>query len=100
MSLHTAHNPLDTLDSDTPVTVEMLRHAIDDLGQGVGFVISSALTKAGLTGNQCTRIAQELHTSMEQGAFHGAAGDVVAGIVYGISLQLQGDPGAVGKRDL
>lgn len=93
-----AHHTMDTLNDDAPVTVGMLRASIDELGQGVGFVLSGALLEAGLDAKKRKEIAVALHTLTMQDTFHGPARDVLAGIVYGMSMQLQGTPDGVGKQ--
>lgn len=100
MERQLAYNPLDTLDDNVPVTVGMLRDAIDDLGQGVGFALGGALHETGVKPSQCRSIAEALHSLSVQGAFHGPAQDVVAGIVYGMLTHLEGAPDGVGKRTL
>ncbi len=93
-----AHHTLDALNNDAPVTVGMLRASIDEIGQGVGFVLSGALLEAGVDASKSKGIAQALHTLTVQGNFHGPARDVLAGIVYGITMHLQGTPDGVGKQ--
>lgn len=98
MQRQIAHHPMDSLDDDAPVTVGMLRDSIDELGQGVGFVLGGALVEAGLQAQQCQRIALALHTLTAQDTFHGPAQDVLAGIVLGMQLFLEGAPQKVGKQ--
>lgn len=100
MKKQLAFNPMDTLKGDEPVTVSMLRDAMDDLGQGVGFALSGALHQTGVQASQCQSIALALHTLATNGAFHGPAFDVISGMVAGMLAHLDGEPDRVGKRDL
>lgn len=100
MKRQRAFNPLDTLDGDEPVTVSMLRDAMDDMGQGVGFALGGALHQTGAKPSQCQSIALALHTLAANGTFHGPAFDVISGIVAGMVAHLDGAPDGVGKREL
>lgn len=100
MNRQRSFNPLDTCRGDEVVTVSMLRDAMDDLGQGVGFALGGALHQTGVHPSQCKSIALALHTLSENGTFHGPAFDVISGIVTGMLTHLEGAPNGVGKRDL
>ena len=96
--LHAAYHPMDAMSDSTPVTVGMLRESMDQLGQGVGFALSGALHEAGLEPGQCKGIALALQTLVAQGVFAGPAFDVLAGMVHGIAMHLDGTPHGVGKQ--
>lgn len=100
MERQRAFNPIDTLNGDELVTVAMLRDAMDDLGQGVGFALGGALHQTGVKPGQCQSIALALHTLAANGTFHGPAFDVISGMVAGMLAHLDGEPDRVGKRDL
>ena len=99
MRQETTLHTMDALEDDAPVTVGMLRDSLDEAGQGVGFALSGSLFEAGLQAGQLQGIALALHTLTAQGVFHGPARDMLAGIVYGMQMHLQGTPGKVGKQD-
>lgn len=92
-----ARHPFDSLEDDAPVTVGMLRDSLDDAGQALGFVLSGALLEAGLDASKSHGIAQALQTMTNKGTFSGPAADVMAGIVYGIVMHLEGTPDGVGQ---
>ncbi|MNW07748.1 hypothetical protein D3C71_2044140 [compost metagenome] len=51
-----------------------------------------------MSSSKCLGIAQALQALSAQDTFHGPANDVISGIVYGITMHLQGTPGKIGLR--
>ena len=72
----------------TPVTFGMLREALDDCGQAVGFAIAGALNTGGTHRSHILAIAESLQTLTVDGRFPGPAGHCMGGIVYGMQAFL------------
>lgn len=73
---------------DTPVTLGMLREALDGCGQAVGFALAGALNTAGTDRSRILAIAESLQTLAGDGRFPGQAGDCMGGIVHGMQAFL------------
>ena len=78
----------------TPVTVGMLRDALDGCGQAVGFALAGALNTAGTDRSHILTIAESLQTLSVDGRFPGPAGQCMDGIVGGMQAFLM-----VGERE-
>ena len=72
------------LSEGTPVTLGMLRQALDECGQAVGFALAGALNTAGTPRSHILTIAESLQTLSVDGRFPGSAGDCMDGIVHGM----------------
>ncbi len=68
----------------TPVTVGMLREALDECGLSVGFALAGALSTAGTDRSWILVIAESLQTLAVDGRFSGTAGHCMGGIVQGM----------------
>jgi hypothetical protein len=68
----------------TPVTVGMLRDALDGCGRSVGFALAGALNTAGTHRSHVLAIAESLQTLSMNGRFPGPAGNCMDGIVNGM----------------
>lgn len=69
---------------ETPVTVGMLRDALDECGLAVGFALAGALNTAGTARSRVLSIAESLQTLSVDGRFPGLAGHCMGGIVQGM----------------
>lgn len=68
----------------TPVTVGMLREALDGCGKSVGFALAGALNTAGTHRTHILTIAESLQKLSVDGRFPGPAGQCMDGIVHGM----------------
>jgi hypothetical protein len=69
---------------DTPVTVGMLREAMDGCGLAVGFALAGTLNTAGTHRSLILAIAESLQTLNVDGRFPGPAGHCMGGVVQGM----------------
>ncbi len=72
------------LDASAPVTVGMLRNALDGCGQAVGFALAGTLNTAGTDRSLILAIAESLQTLGVAGRFPGEAGFCMDGVVQGM----------------
>ncbi len=72
------------LSDETPVTLGMLREAIDGCGLAVGFALAGTLNTAGTDRRLILTIAETLQTLSGDGRFYGPAGNCMGGVVEGM----------------
>ena len=72
------------ISDDTPVTVGMLREAMDACGLAVGFALAGTLNTSGTERRLILAIAESLQTLNVDGRFPGPAGHCMGGVVQGM----------------
>ncbi|MCC2675505.1 MAG: hypothetical protein K0R58_2452 [Ramlibacter sp.] len=85
------------ISDDTPVTVGMLRDAVDACGQAAGFALAGTLNTSGTHRSLILAIAESLQTLNVDGRFPGLPGHCMGGVVQGMqSFLISGEkePGA------
>ena len=88
---------MNELRDDTPVTVGMLREALDSCGQAVGFALAGTLNTGGTHRSLILAIAESLQTLNVDGRFPGLPGHCMEGVTQGMqSFLMSGEkePGA------
>ena len=76
------------LSEDAPVTVGVLREALDGCGQAVGFALAGTLNTSGTDRSLILAIAESLQTLSAKGRFPGLSGHCMDGIVQGMDAFL------------
>lgn len=75
---------MNEIDDATPLTLGMLKEALDGCGRAVGFALAGGLNTAGTDRGRILAIAESLQTLTLKDRFPGAAGDCMGGIVQGM----------------
>jgi hypothetical protein len=79
---------MDEWSDETPLTVGMLRAALDACGQATGFALAGTLNTSGTHRSLILAIAESLQTLTVDGRFPGTTGHCMNGIVQGMQAFL------------